>query len=396
MHTATKNEPITTQSQVLSAPPGRHNVGRGLYLIVSADSRNRRWALRYVKSATRRPTELGLGTAELVTLKEALDLAFDHRRSIAQGKDPIEEKRNGRRLQITFAEMANAYLAIKRQDWRSEGHFSAVRTLLNTYASPLATKYVHDITPDDVEATLRPIWSRSRTQGKRTQAAIFQVFELAIDKGRRTDRNPADWRIMKRRFPKVGKTRNFTAMEYTDVPAFVERLHRAQGNAAVSPSAIEFLVLTGCREAEVAGMKWSEVDFTNRLWTIPAERTKTEQEHRVPLSDRAVELLHQRAGCPAFCEYVWPGRRKNTHIGPGALYLYLAKYMKVPVTIHGFRSTFKDWCGEETHFADITSELALGHLAGDKTKRAYKRKTELEKRRVLMQAWADFCLNGKV
>ena len=384
---------ITTQSEVQSAPPGRHNAGRGLYLIVSTDSRNRRWALRYPKKSTRKPTEMGLGTAELVTLKEALDLAFDHRRKIAKGLDPIEERRNGRRLQTTFAEMANAYLAIKQQEWRSEGHFHAVRLLLQTYASPLATKYVSDITPDDVEATLRPIWSRSRTQGKRTQAAIFQVFELTIDKGYRTDRNPADWRIMKRRFPKVGKPRHFTAMEYSDVPAFMKRLRAAQEHCllgTVSPFAIEFLILTGCREDEVAGMTWSEIDFEKRVWTIPPKRTKTEKEHRVPLSDRALELLVRQYQSRT-SDHVWPGRRKNTHIGPGALYQYLTKYMKVPVTIHGFRSSFKDWAGEETHFADITSELALGHLAGDKTKRAYKRKTELEKRRVLMQAWAKFC-----
>ena len=124
--------------------------------------------------------------------------------------------------------MANAFLAIKQQDWRSEGHSNAVRMLLQTYASSLATKYVSDITPDHVEATLRPVWSRSRTQGKGTQAAIFQVFELAIDMGRRTDNNPADWRIMKRRFPKVGKPRNFTAMEYTDVPALAKRLRSIQ------------------------------------------------------------------------------------------------------------------------------------------------------------------------
>ena len=112
-------------------------------------------------------------------------------------------------------------------------------------------------------------------------------------------------------------------------------------------------------------MKWSEVDFEKRIWTIPPERTKTENEHRVPLSDRAMELLvRQCRSRPGI--YVWPGRRKNTHIGPGALYLYLTRYMGVPVTLHGFRSSFKDWCGEETHFADTTSELALGHLAATK------------------------------
>jgi hypothetical protein len=270
---------IATQSQVQSAPPGRHNAGRGLYLIVSKDSRNRRWALRYPKKSTRKPTEMGLGTAELVTLKEALDLAFDHRRTIAKGIDPVEEKRNGRHQQTTFAEMASAYIAIKQQEWRSEGHFSAVRMLLNTYASPLATKYVNGITPDDVEATLRPIWSRSRTQGKRTQAAIFQVFELAIDKGYRTDRNPADWRIMKRRFPKVAPVRHFKAMDYQDVPAFVKRLRQAQAQTlgcsrfwALSPSVIEFLILTACREAELAGMKWSGPG--RPIFLIPQQRGK--------------------------------------------------------------------------------------------------------------------------
>lgn len=251
---------------------------------------------------------------------------------------------------------------------------------------------MRDITPDDVEACSRPIWQRSRTQGKRTQAAIYLVLKLAINRGDRTAANLADWDIMKDRFPKLWKTRNFTAMEYADVPAFIKRLHLVQNSCRLgtfSPYAIEFLVLTGCRETEVAEMPWSEVDLPNRLWTIPPERTKTENEHRVPLSDRAMELLLQQRKVRG--DYVWPGRRPGLSLSGKSLYLYLTRYMGVPVTVHGFRSTFKDWCGEETHFADITSELALGHIAGDKTKRGYKRKSELEKRRLLMQVWADFC-----
>jgi integrase len=391
---------IATQSQVHSAPPGRHNAGPCLYLIVSADHNNRRWALRYHKPSTGKPTEFGLGKAELVTLREALNLAFDCRRSIAKGIDPVDAKRDQRRLQITFAEMANAFISIKQQEIRS---YTTIRFLLQTYASSLATKHLSSITPDDIESTLRPIWARSRTQGKRTLSAIYQVFELAISKGFCTA-NPADWRIMKRRFPKVGKSQHYSAMDYIQVPAFMKRLHIAQEHGpALSPFAIEFLILTACRASEVVGMRWSEVDLDARVWTIPATRTKTNNERRVPLSDRAVELLRkirprlhqkteQESGAPS--DYIWPSRRPGSPIGAKALYLYLTRYMKVPVTLHGFRSSFRDFAGNETHFDRVTCELALGHRAGDATEIAYRRSDALTKRRALMDAWTLYCKTG--
>ena len=405
---------IATQHHVLSAPPGRHNAGPCLYLIVSGDifnapasALNRRWVLRYRKPSTRKPTELGLGKAELVTLKEALDLAFDHRRSIAKGIDPVEHRREQKVTRVTFAEMASAFIAIKQQEWRSESHYATMQFLLQTYASSLATKHISTITPDDVEAAIAGTWQRSRTQGRRTLAAIGQVFELAISKGFCTS-NPADWRIMRRRFPKVGRSQHYKAMDFKDVPMFVKRLRHNPAKIAgarnfgrhipvqpqsgsICPSAIEFLILTACRASEVVGMKWSEVDLVNQLWTIPAERTKTNQEHRVPLSDRAMELLQPAHMRRLRSDYVWPGRRSNTHIGAHVLYVYLTRDMKESVTIHGFRSTFTDWVDEETNFSTTSRKLALGHVPGDRTDIAYKRKDELEKRRLLMQAWADHC-----
>ena len=376
---------IATHINVHKAPLGRHNAAPGLYLIVTA--RGRRWAFRYTKPSTRRVTELGLGSATVLSLAEAREKAFDYRRAVAKGLDPVEQKREQRRSQITFAEVASTYLAIKQQEWRS-GTFHKICLLLNTYASPLATKSVNTITADEVEATLLPLWNCSRTQGKRTQAVIYQVFELAISKGYRTNGNPCDWRIMKRRFPKVAPVRHFTAMDYMQVPAFVKRLHQAQEyGTALSPFVIEFLILTACRTNEVTRMRWEEIDWEQKLWVVPASRTKAAREHRVPLADRALELLklQTRKG-----DYVWRGR-KGQAINDRALYIYLIRSMKVPVTIHGFRSSFRDFGGNETHFDRVTCELALAHKAGDATEIAYRRSDALAKRRELMDAWANFC-----
>jgi integrase len=376
---------IATHISVHKAPLGRHNAAPGLYLIVTA--RGRRWAFRYTKPSTRRVTELGLGNATLLTLAEARDRALDCRRAVAKGLDPVEQKREARRLQITFAEMATVYLTIKQQEWRGERSYHKAGLLLNTYASSLATKSVNTITADDVEAALRPLWHRSRTQGKRTQAAIYQVFELAISKGYRTNGNPCDWRIMKHRFAKVAPVRHFTTMDYMQVPAFVKRLHSVQEcGTALSPYVIEFLILTACRTNEVTRMRWEEIDWEQKLWVVPASRTKAAREHRVPLADRTLELLklQTRKG-----DYVWRGR-KGQAIDDRALYIYLIRSMKVPVTIHGFRSSFRDFAGNETHFDRVTCELALAHKAGDATELAYRRSDALAKRRALMDAWARY------
>jgi integrase len=267
---------------------------------------------------------------------------------------------------------------------------SKTSLLLDTYASPLATKSVNTITPDDVEAALHPLWHRSRTQGRRTQAVIYQVFELAIAKGYRTANNPADWRIVKRRFPKVEPVRHLTAMDYMQVPAFVKRLRSAQERRiALSPFAIEFLILAACRTSEVTRMRWEEIDWEQGTWTVPASRTKVAREHRVPLADRALVLLKQQF---QFGKGDYVGRgRKSKPIDDRVLYRYLVRSMKVPVTIHGFRSSFRDWAGNETNFDRVTCELALAHKAGDATELAYRRGDALAKRRALMAAWADYC-----
>jgi integrase len=374
---------IATHISVHKAPPGRHNAAPGLYLIVSQDGHSRRWAFRYTKPSTRRVTELGLGSAALLTLAEAREKAHDCRRVVAKGQDPVEQKRNERRLQITFAEMANVYIAIKQPGWRSESHWKAMQLLLNRHAKSLATKRVATISSVDIELAIRPLWDRWPSQSKRTLTAISKVFDYAVSMGH-CEINPADWKLMKHRFSNHPPGSYFTAMDYAHVPDFVRRLQIEQRrNVALSPYAIEFLLLTASRLNEVIGMQWSEVDFDNKLWIVPASRTKAAREHRVPLSDRALTLLQIRLRADIQPK-VWPLTGRS-------LYKFLTKNMGEPVTIHGFRSSFRDWAGNETNFDRVTCELALGHKAGDATELAYRRSDALAKRRALMDAWAASC-----
>jgi integrase len=375
---------IKTAINVAKATPGRHWAGPGLYLLVSPHGQ-RRWVFRYTSPRTRKVTEHGLGSADLVTLAEARTKAHGHRQAVLNGQDPIQQKREARRAHLSFADVANAFMAAKQPGW-SQSHSAATRLLLTHHSRALGTKHIGAITTDDVEAAVRYLWQRSPEQGRRTVAAISAVYDYAMAIGRCSN-NPAMWRVMRHRFPKRTNGRqHYTAMDYAQVPEFVRNLRAEQErNVALSPYVIEFLLLTACRPSEVAGMQWAEVDFANKLWTIPAERTKARREHRVPLCNRAIQLLAQRREYSTEAS-VWSLTLK-------ALYRYLTKNMGQPVTVHGFRSSFRDWAGNETNFRRVTCEIALGHRAGDATEIAYKRKDELEKRRVLMQAWAEYCGN---
>ena len=248
-----------------------------------------------------------------------------------------------------------------------------------------------DITADDVEVALRPLWAKSPDLFKRTLAAVGQVFYFADCNAV----NPADWRRLQYRFPNRRKTpaKHHKAMDYARVPGFVLQLHKEQErNEAIGPFVIECLLLTGCRTEEVTGMRWAEVELENKLWVVPAERTKSARDHRVPLSERAVALLAQQYAISGKGEYVWPspinGKRP---ISTKAPYLYLTRTMGLPFTLHGLRSTFRDWSGNETYFDRVTCELALAHKAGNATELAYRRADALEKRRKLMDAWAAYC-----
>ena len=383
---------IRTQIDVAKARPGRHSDGltKGLYLIVGAEGRTRRWAFRYTKPGTGRVSEAGLGSADLWTLAEVRELAQENRKRVRLGEDPVETKRDGRRGRVTFAELATEYIATHEAGWRSAGHARAIRLQLQVHAQALGRLPVASITVNDVEAAVRPLWNRAPVQGRRTLAAVAKVFGLARSKGLRPD-NPAEWKDLQQyRFARANGSRHYAAFDYAQMPGFIRELRMAQQRGdALSPYVIEFLILAACRGGEVCGMQWSEVDFAAKVWTVPGLRTKSGREHRVPLPERMIELLRRQREITDG-DYVWPGRTGNP-ISTKAIYLFLTQRMREPVTIHGCRSSFRDWAGNETHFDRVTCELALGHRAGDATELAYRRQDALEKRRVLMQAWADFC-----
>ena len=383
---------IRTQIDVAKARPGRHSdaLTTGLYLIVGAEGRTRRWAFRYTKPDRGRVSEVGLGSADLWTLAEVREMAQENRKRVRLGEDPVKTKRDSRRGRITFAELATEYIVNHETGWRSAGHANAIRLQLQVHAQALGRLPVASITANDVEAAIRPLWNRAPVQGRRTLAAIAKVFGLARSKGLRPD-NPAEWKdIQQHRFARSNGSKHYAAFDYEQMPAFIQELRRAQQREdALSPYVIEFLILAACRGGEVCGMQWAEVDFAAKVWTVPGVRTKSGREHRVPLSERMLEFL-QRQREITDGEYVWPGRKEKP-ISTKAIYLFLTQRMGEPVTVHGFRASFASWAGNETNTDRVTCELALGHRSGNAVELAYRRGVELEKRRALMEAWAEFC-----
>ena len=392
-----------TVKQCENAKPGRHRVSKGLYLYVTPDGETRRFLSRYTKPLTGRVTETGLGLIGDTTLKEAKDNRDELRQLVSRGIDPVEQKREAKleakretEAQRTFADVAAEFVDIQSQRFRNPNSTKNVQVLLFTHASDLSEKPIAQIGSAHIAAALHSLWMKKPHQARRTLAAVLQVMRYAKAKGL-CDPPVAEWREhMRHLIPHVnGTKRHFAALPYEDIPAFVQQLRSAR-DSALSPSVIEFIVLTAARENEVCGMQWGEIDLQEEVWTLPPERSKVGREHRVPLSKRALTLLVRQRGPEAGLEpdptaYVWPGRSWQRPVTGKSVYKYLTKTLDVHATIHGFRSTFRDWAGDMTHFAHNDIEECLAHSVGDATVRAYRRKDALEKRRVIMEAWADYC-----
>jgi integrase len=391
-----------TLKQVLAAAPGRHRVAPSLYLYVTPDRRVRRFIFRYTKPSTERVTEHGLGALDVVSLAEARAKALECRRMVAQGQDPVEQKREARTTRLaskTFADVAPDFLAIQERRLRNPGSAKNAKVLLFNHASALGAQPITQLGTTHIVAALRPLWLRAPHQARRALSAVGQVFDYAKASGLDVI-NRAEWRTtMKHLLPPVVAAENhFTAMDYQRIPSFVRELRAAQTQGeSISANVIEFILLTACRLNEAVGMKWAEINWNEKMWTLPAARSKTNKEHRVPLCDRAIMLLSVRGRGPNgigmepdSAAYVWPSRDGAGHITGKAVYVYLTRTMGVPVTIHGFRSTFSEWAYDKK-FAPETIEKALGHRFGIKVARAYRRGDDFENRVPLMDEWAAFC-----
>jgi integrase len=378
-----------TVRQIEAAKPGRHRVSHALYLIVSPDRSTRRFIHRYTKPSTGRVTEIKIGFFPVTTLKQAKDRVIDFRRMVADGRDPVDERA---RCGTTFADVAADYIAglEKAGKYRNARSLQQLRLLLLNHASSLASRSVADIGAAHIAAALHGLWLRAPDQERRARAAVIKVLRYGKAQGLREA--IGDMREdLKELRPVNGHKdlRHHKAMPYQEVPGFMQRL-RERHKDAMSASAIRLLVLAGCRASEVAGMAWCEIDFAAKVWTVPASRMKAGREHRVPLSDQAVAILQRQLELKR-TDFVWSGRSEKGPINSHTLYLFLTESLKIDATIHGFRSSFRDWAGNETHFDRVSIELCLAHKAGDATELAYRRSDSLEKRRVIMDAWASFC-----
>jgi len=372
--------------------PGRHSDGEGLYLNVTPAGA-RSWLFMWKKAGKRR--EMGIGSAGSVSLARAREIAGECRAQVAAGIDPIEARDAAAEIKPrkpTFGEIADKFLATKESEWRNPKHRAQWRMTLETYAAPLWSRPVDEIDTEAVLAVLTPLWQTKAETASRLRGRIENVLDAARAKGHipSNEANPARLRgHLAHLLPKRAKlTRgHHAAMAYDDVPGFVARLREREALAAL---ALEFCILTAARSGEVLGARWAEIDVAAKVWTVPAERMKAAREHRIPLSERALAILKKlfetRIG-----GLVFPGLRDGKPLSNTAMEMLLRRMDQDDVTVHGFRSAFRDWAGNETHFPREVAEAALAHVVGDKAEQAYRRSDALEKRRDLMQAWANHC-----
>ncbi|GEP04827.1 tyrosine-type recombinase/integrase [Methylobacterium oxalidis] len=384
---------LSARSVATLSKPGRHSDGEGLYLVVDA-SGAKRWLFLFRWQGKLK--EMGLGGLSTVSLADAREKAAEARQTLKAGHNPIEKRRTAkeeRLAAITFGAFADEVVKSLQNGFRNDKHKAQWTSTLNTYAASLRTMPIEAIGTDDVLGVLVPIWQTKSETASRVRGRIERILDAAKAKALRTGENPARWRgHLDKLLPARRKlTRgHHAAMPFEDVPTFIADLRERE---AVAGMALEFCILNASRSGEVLGARWSEIDRKAKAWIIPAERMKAGIEHRVPLTERALAIL-DRAEAIRSSEYVFPGYKRGRPLSVMAMEMMLRR-MNVDVTVHGFRSSFRDWAGERTAFPREIAETALAHVVGDQTERAYRRGDALEKRRKLMVAWSAFIGKGR-
>lgn len=386
---------LSARAVATLSAPGRHSDGGGLYLVIDK-SGARRWLFMFRWGGKLK--ELGLGGTSAVSLAEARGKADAARRVVASGQNPIETKRADKAAALagmTFGAFADELVPTLKTGFRNEKHRQQWTNTLKTYAASLRPKALDAITTSDVLEVLTPIWQTKAETASRVRGRIEKVLDAAKAKGLRSGENPARWRgHLDHLLPRRQKLQrgHHAAMPYEEVPGFLAELRQRQAVAAL---ALEFTILCASRTGEVIGATWAEIDRKAKVWTIPAARMKAGKEHRVPLTDRALAILDE-ADKIRTSEFVFPGGRKGKPLSNMAMATLLKDRMKrADITVHGFRSAFRDWAGECTAFPREIAEAALAHTVGDATERAYRRGDALAKRRKLMEAWAGFVTMAK-
>jgi integrase len=384
--------------------PGLYGDGNGLYLQVS-DRRTKAWVFRFMMAG--RARKMGLGDFDRVKLADARKKATAAHMLVVDGVDPIEE-RNARKSEVmaaaakatTFRECARKYLEAKRPGWKSLKYAKLVEAQLERYAYPvIGSLDVGAIDDGHVMKILEPIWNKKNATASRLRGDIEKILDRAKALKLRSGENPARWvghlnQLLLAK-SQVAPVRHHPAMPYSQLPAFMEKLRQRN---SVSARALEYTILTCARTQDTIGGKWFEIDAGERLWTVPKERVKGKKgarrrDHVVPLSGAAMEIL---GDLPRADDFLFPGNKEGKGLSNMAM-AELLKDMGVSpevATVHGFRSTFKDWAAEQTHYPNELSEMAMAHTVSDKVEAAYRRGDMREKRRQLMTDWAAFCGGG--
>lgn len=391
-----------TPLAVKNAKPGRHADGNGLHLLVK-DSGARSWVYRFMLKGKSRDVGLGAAGTGGISLSAARDAASALRLKVKAGIDPLAERERAmagalaaeqaaKVAGITFKSVAETYIATNEGGWRNNKHRQQWRNTLATYVYPVIGELpVANVATAHVLQILEPIWQDKAETASRVRGRMETVLDAAKARGYREGENPARWRgHIAQILPARSRLQrgHHKAMPYAAVPEFVGRLREREAVAAL---ALEFTILTAARTGEVIAATWSEVDLEKAIWTVPADRMKAGKEHRVPLSPRAVEIL--KATQIYGKDYLFPAARGGK-LSTMAMSMLLRR-MKTDVTVHGFRSAFRDWSAECTGYAHEVAEMALAHTIDNKVERAYRRGDLFDKRRRLMADWATYCASKR-
>lgn len=379
--------------------PGLHGDGGGLYLQVT-ESGSKTWIYRFMLAGRRR--DMGLGALHTVSLAEAREEARQCRQLVRQGIDPIQNRKAAKLSAeaeaikaMTFKQCAEAYINAHEASWKSDKHAAQWTSTLKTYAYPtIGALSVEAVDTGLVMKILEPIWATKTETASRVRGRMEAILDWATVRKYRTGENPARWKghldyLLPAR-SKVQRGSHHAALPYDQINAFLSALRAQEGSSA---RALEFAILTAARTSEAIGATWAEVDLEKKVWTIPAERMKAGREHRVPLSEPALSILADMKEIKTG-EFVFPGGKAKKSLSNMALLTTLRRMKRTDITVHGFRSTFRDWAAEQTHASREVAEMALAHAIGDKVEAAYRRGDLFEKRRELMDEWAEYCTHA--
>jgi integrase len=384
--------------------PGMHSIGHGLYLRVQVSKADlnhitKSWLLRWGAGGK---YTMGLGPYPMIGLAEARKLGAEAMQRVKLGFDPrsereaLREKSQLDREALTFREASRRYIQKESPSWKNLKHAQQWTNTLETYALPvIGEKKCEEITLQHVMKVLEPIWISKNETATRIRSRMENIFDWAITHGHRRSANPARWKgLLEHTLTKISKrqrVKHHPALPYKEIPDFIQQIKKI---VSISARALEFTVLTGCRTSEVLGLKWEEIDFDNRTWIIPKERMKAGIEHRVPLSKQSIDLLVKIKKISK-SEYAFQSSNNiSKPISNMAMLMLLKRMKRQDITVHGFRSSFRDWGAEVTNHTREVMEHALAHKLADESEAAYQRSTFFEKRIALMSDWGKYCYGG--